>query len=115
MKRGRRRVLFWIIAGLLIGLFAGSILLLRSIALPHRYRGLIESRLRAVTDRDVQIRGASLRFLGGLSGRGQGGSGYCRGGAALEELASGLLLGCHSHRDLRGEGSSCWAGDSRYR
>jgi len=66
VKRGRRRVLFWIIAGLLIGLFTGSILLLRSIALPHRYRGLIESRLRAATDRDVEIRGASLRFLGGI-------------------------------------------------
>ena len=66
MKKVRRRVLFWIIAGLLIGMFGGSILLLRSIALPQRYRGLIESRLRAVTDRDVRIRGASLRFLGGI-------------------------------------------------
>ncbi len=66
MKRTRRRVLFWIIAGLLIAIFAGSILLLRSIALPQRYRGLIESRLIAVTGRDVRIHGASLRFLGGI-------------------------------------------------
>ncbi len=66
MKRVRRRVLFWIIAGLLIAIFAGSILLLRSIALPQRYRGLIESRLREATDRDVRIGRASLRFLGGI-------------------------------------------------
>jgi uncharacterized protein YhdP len=66
VKRVRGRVLFWIIAGLLIAMFAGSILLLRSIALPQRYRGLIESRLRGVTNRDVRIKGASLRFLGGI-------------------------------------------------
>ena len=66
MKRVRARVLFWIIAGLLIALFAGSILLLRSIVLPQRYRGLIEARLRGATGRDVQIRRASLRFLGGI-------------------------------------------------
>jgi len=66
VERTRRRVLFWITAGLLIAMFAGSILLLRSIALPQRYRELIESRLGAVTGREVQIRGASLRFLGGI-------------------------------------------------
>ncbi len=66
MKRVRGRVLFWITAGLLIAMFAGSILLLRSIALPQRYRGLIESRVRGVTDREVRIGRASLRFLGGF-------------------------------------------------
>ncbi len=66
MKRVRRRVLFWIISGLLIAMCAGSILLLRSIALPQRYKGLIEARLKAATGRDVWIRRASLRFLGGM-------------------------------------------------
>jgi uncharacterized protein YhdP len=66
VKRVRARVLFWIVAGLLIAMFGGSILLLRSIALPQRYRGLIESRLRVVTRRDVRINRASLRFLGGV-------------------------------------------------
>jgi uncharacterized protein YhdP len=66
VKRGRRRVLFWIIAGFLIALCAGSILLLRSIALPQRYKGLIEARLKGITGRDIRIRRASLRFLGGM-------------------------------------------------
>ncbi len=66
MKRVRRRVLFWIIAGLLIAICAGSILLLRSITLPQRYKGLIEARLKGATGRDVRIRQASLRFLGGM-------------------------------------------------
>lgn len=66
VKRIRRRVLFWIIAGLLIVLCAGSILLLRSIALPQRYKGLIEARLKGATGRDIRIRRASLRFLGGM-------------------------------------------------
>ena len=66
MKRIRRRVLFWLIAGILIAIFAGSILLLRSIALPQRYKGVIEARLRGATGRDVRIRRASLRFLGGI-------------------------------------------------
>jgi hypothetical protein len=66
MRRTRRRVVFWVVAGFVIALFCGSILLLRSIALPQRYRGLIESRLRGVTGRDVRIGRASLRFLGGI-------------------------------------------------
>jgi hypothetical protein len=66
VKRVRRRVLFWIIAGLLIALCAGSILLLRSIALPQRYKKLIEARLKGATGKDIRIRRASLRFLGGM-------------------------------------------------
>jgi len=66
VKRVRRRVLFWIIAGLLIALCAGSIFLLRSIALPQRYKGLIEARLKGATGRDIRIHRASLRFLGGM-------------------------------------------------
>jgi len=66
VKRVRRRVLFWIIAGLLIALCAGSIFLLRSITLPQRYKGLIEARLKGATGRDIRIRRASLRFLGGM-------------------------------------------------
>ncbi len=66
MKRIRRRLIFWIIAGLLIAILAGSILLLRSVAVPQRYKGVIEARLREATDRDVRIGRASLRFLGGI-------------------------------------------------
>jgi hypothetical protein len=66
MRRTRRRVLFWIVAGLLIAIFAGSILLLRSIALPQRYKGVIEAQLKEAMGRDVWIRHASLRFLGGI-------------------------------------------------
>jgi len=66
VKRVRRRALFWLIAGLLIAICAGSILLLRSIALPQRYKGVIEARLRGATGRDVRIHRASLRFLGGI-------------------------------------------------
>jgi hypothetical protein len=66
VKRIRRRLLFWIIAGLLIAIFGGSILLLRSVAVPQRYKGIIEERLRGATGREVWIRGASLRFLGGI-------------------------------------------------
>ena len=66
MKRIKRRLLFWIIAGLLIVIFGGSILLLRSVAVPQRYKGIIEERLRGATGREVLIRGASLRFLGGI-------------------------------------------------
>lgn len=54
------------IAGLLIAIFAGSILLLRSVVVPQRYKGIIEAQLRGVTGREVWIRGASLRFLGGI-------------------------------------------------
>jgi hypothetical protein len=66
VKRIRRRLLFWIIAGLLIAMFAGSILLLRSVVVPQRYKGLIEARLREATGRDVRIGQTSLRFLGGI-------------------------------------------------
>ncbi|MCK5552030.1 MAG: AsmA-like C-terminal domain-containing protein, partial [Deltaproteobacteria bacterium] len=66
MKRTRRRILFWIVAGLLIALFAGSILLLRSIALPQRHKAVIEAQLRGAMGRDVWIGRASLRFLGGI-------------------------------------------------
>ena len=66
VKRTRRRVLFWIFAGLLIAIFVGSIFLLRSIALPQRYKGVIEARLRGAMGRDVWVRRASLRFLGGI-------------------------------------------------
>ena len=45
---------------------AGSIFLLRSIALPQRYKGLIEAQLRDATGRDVGMGRASLRFLGGI-------------------------------------------------
>jgi uncharacterized protein YhdP len=66
VKRTGRRVFFWIIAGLLIAMGAGSILLLRSIALPRRYKGLIEAQLRDATGREVGMGRASLRFLGGI-------------------------------------------------
>ncbi|UCD71311.1 MAG: AsmA-like C-terminal domain-containing protein [Syntrophobacterales bacterium] len=66
MKRTRIRVLFWMIAVLLIAIFVGSILLLRSIVLPERYRELIETRLREATGREVRIHRAGLRFLGGI-------------------------------------------------
>ena len=66
MARIRRRLLFWIIAGLLIAIFVGSILFLRSVVVPQRYREVIEARLREATDRDVRIGRTSLRFLGGF-------------------------------------------------
>jgi hypothetical protein len=66
VKRVRVRVLFWITAALLVAILAGSILLLRSTGLPKRYKTVIEAQLKEATGRDVWIRRASLRFLGGL-------------------------------------------------
>ncbi len=66
VKRVRGRILFWIAAALLVAILAGSILLLRSIGLPQRYKAIIEAQLREATGREVWIRRASLRFLGGM-------------------------------------------------
>jgi uncharacterized protein YhdP len=66
VKRRGIRVLFWIVAGLIIVLLAGGIVLLRSIDLPRHYRDFIEARLREEIGSDVRIGRARMRLLGGL-------------------------------------------------